>query len=126
MHIANLAVGLHIVNHEFPCQNTIYDPSSATAATRRGDCNRDGPPPFAEEVRRDWIAATFCGHILADAAPSLRSVGQSYPCFASQHLRLFFFVVNSTDAQSGSGINEAHTPDDGHHDNRGHGENKQV
>jgi hypothetical protein len=23
------------------------DPSSATAATRRTDCNRDGPPPFA-------------------------------------------------------------------------------
>src|SRR5439155_83195 len=23
------------------------DPSSATAATRRVDCNRDGPPPFA-------------------------------------------------------------------------------
>ena len=23
------------------------DPSSATAATRRADCNRDGPPPFA-------------------------------------------------------------------------------
>ena len=23
------------------------DPSSTTAATRRADCNRDGPPPFA-------------------------------------------------------------------------------
>src|SRR5438093_1648282 len=23
------------------------DPNSATAATRRADCNRDGPPPFA-------------------------------------------------------------------------------
>ena len=23
------------------------DPSSATAATRRADCNHDGPPPFA-------------------------------------------------------------------------------
>jgi len=23
------------------------DPSSATAATRRADCNRDDPPPFA-------------------------------------------------------------------------------
>jgi hypothetical protein len=23
------------------------DPSSATAATRRTDCNCDGPPPFA-------------------------------------------------------------------------------
>src|SRR2546426_855123 len=26
---------------------TPNDPGSATAATRRADCNRDGPPPFA-------------------------------------------------------------------------------
>lgn len=25
----------------------VNDPSSATAAKRRGDCNHDGPPPFA-------------------------------------------------------------------------------
>ena len=28
-------------------KQTSNDPSSATAATRRADCNRDGPPPFA-------------------------------------------------------------------------------
>jgi len=28
-------------------QSDLGFPSSATAATRRADCNRDGPPPFA-------------------------------------------------------------------------------
>jgi hypothetical protein len=42
------------------------DPSSATAATRRADCNCDGPPPSAgAHVRR------HCGH-LSSAPPSWR------------------------------------------------------
>jgi hypothetical protein len=42
-----------------PLNDIRNDPSSATAATGRADCNHDGPPPFAAAhlggVRRSWL-----------------------------------------------------------------------
>src|SRR5438105_1575292 len=56
------------------------DPSSATAATRRGDGNRDGPPPFAaahgwtEPLRGRTIRSLFSqwSHFIREVALSPR------------------------------------------------------
>ena len=48
------------------------DPSSATAATRRADCNRDGPPPLAAALA--WTAQSLtCRNSIVAKSTGLKS-----------------------------------------------------